>query len=89
LGKEMIAKILARINKGSCTQDVLEQELGISKNMLMALLEFMVQRGYLKEVSCESKCSGCPLKCFVPTTVKMYAITQKGIAYLKNKGMHK
>jgi hypothetical protein len=86
LGKEMIAKILSRINKGACTQDVLEQELGISKNKLMALLEFIVREGYLEETVCETKCRACPLKCAILTPVKMYKVTSKGMKYIKNEG---
>lgn len=85
----MIAKILASINKGACTEDMLAQKLSTSKNMIVASLEFMVHEGYLEETSCENKSLGCPLKCSIPIPVRMYAITQKGITHLKNEGMYK
>jgi hypothetical protein len=81
----MIAKILARINKGACTQDILAEEFGLRKNTVAALLEFMVHEGYLEEIVCETECRACPLKCDVPMPTKMHTVTLKGRRYIKNK----
>jgi hypothetical protein len=80
----MIAKILVRINKGTCTKDALSQELGIRKRIIEEALSFMHHEGFLEEITCNSRCGDCPMNC-VTTNVKMYTITQKGINHIKNE----
>lgn len=91
-------EILCRIEKGG-TLDVLANEFGMRKLVLLARIEFMVRAGYLSEISSEKGqgCAGCPMSgtCSVPVPegrgkVKMYVLTEKGMECIqgaKNKGV--
>lgn len=84
-------ELLCRIEKGG-TLDVLAEELGMRKSVLMARIEFMVRAGYLKEIGLGEGhgCGGCPMSktCSVPVPegsgkVKMYVLTEKGMECVK------
>ena len=83
-------KILRGIEKGG-TLDVLAEELGMRKSMLMARIEFMARAGYLSEINSEKGqgCGGCPMSktCSVPAPesvkVMVYMMTEKGIECVK------
>ncbi|MCW3134101.1 MAG: FeoC-like transcriptional regulator [Methanophagales archaeon] len=87
-------EILRRIEKGG-TLDELAAELDIRKSALVAMIEFMVRAGYLKEIGLGGGqgCGGCPMSgtCRVPVPgsgrgwVRLYMLTEKGMEYIKNK----
>nr|CBH38716.1 conserved hypothetical protein [uncultured archaeon] len=91
-------EILCRIEKGG-TLDVLANEFGMRKLVLLARIEFMVRAGYLSEIHSEKGqgCAGCPMSgtCSVPVPegsgkVKMYVLTEKGMECIqgaKNNGV--
>ena len=76
-------EILSRIRGGKTIKD-LADELGTNRSTLQAMVDFMVEEGYLEKVDI-STCSTCPLssKCSVEdnSTTKMYALTLKGINF--------
>jgi len=78
----LIKRILSEIGKGK-TIDELAEYLDMSKPMLLAMIEFMIDEGYLEKINMQ--CSTCPLssKCSVKNErVKMYTLTQKGKEFL-------
>jgi len=83
-------EILSRIGKGKTIED-LADELGTNKSMLQAMIDFMVERGYLERVNL-SACSTCPLssKCFPEdgSTTKMYTLTLKGAEFISETKSH-
>ncbi len=82
-------EILRRIERGG-TLDELATELGMRKSVLVAMIEFMVRKGYLYEIHsdrCE-RCSMCGM-CSVPVPggggwVRMFTLTEKGMEYIRN-----
>ncbi|MBE9593752.1 MAG: hypothetical protein IMF19_09755 [Proteobacteria bacterium] len=61
------------------------------KSILVAIIEFLLRAGYLCEACPWKRCAGCSLSkiCSVPVPgggkgwVKMYAFTEKGMAYIE------
>ena len=78
-----VKEVLLKASAGGITADI-SKELGIGEPTLRAMLEFMVERGYLEEIDCGIGCPGCPMKCEVPTNIKMYILTEKGKGYIKD-----
>jgi len=84
------AEILCLIEKGG-TLDVLAKELDMSKSILVARIEFLVRAGYLCEIRAGNGCGGCAncKSCGVPVPgggdagMKMYTLTEKGMAHVK------
>ncbi len=85
-------KILRRIEKGG-TLDELAKVLDMSKPLLVARIEFLVRAGYLSEIRSGNGCGGCAncKSCGVPVPgggdagMKMYMLTEKGMAQVKNE----
>ncbi len=86
-------EIIRRIEKGG-TLDGLATELGMRKSVLVAMIEFMVRRGYLREIPEKGHgCTGCPMSgtCNVPVPgggrgwVRRYMLTEKGKECIKNE----
>jgi len=78
-------KILSEIGKGK-TIGELAGYLDMNKSMLLAMIEFMADEGYLEKMSIQ--CSACPFdsKCSVKNEgVKMYALTQRGKEFLSER----
>jgi hypothetical protein len=85
-------ELLCRIEKGG-TLDELATELGMRKSVLVAMIEFLVRKGYLIEIRSgqEQRCAGCSMcgTCSVPVPgggsgwVKMYSLTEKGMERVK------
>jgi hypothetical protein len=84
--------ILRRIEKGG-TLDELAKVLHMSKSLLVARIEFLVRAGYICEISLGNECGSCAncKSCGVPVPgrgdagMKMYMLTEKGMAHVKNE----
>jgi len=80
-----IKKILFGIGKGT-TIDALTEELNMNKSLLRAMIEFSINRGYLKKIDTQYSCANCFLgseysaKCCSSPT-KMYTLTSKGLGF--------
>jgi hypothetical protein len=60
----MLKEILARLADGrSWTIETLAQELGVTPELLMAMIDQLVRQGYLKPVgdACGGGCTSCSL----------------------------
>ena len=85
-------EILRRIEKGG-TLDELAKVLDMSKSLLVARIEFLARAGYLCEIRSGNGCGSCAncKSCGVPvpgggdTGMKMYMLTEKGMAHVKNE----
>ncbi|MCK4433133.1 MAG: hypothetical protein KAV48_04290 [Methanomicrobia archaeon] len=78
-------KILSEIGKGK-TIDELAGYLDMNRSMLLAMMDFMVDEGYLEKISIQ--CSACYLssKCSTKNeSIKMYALTRRGKEFLNER----
>jgi len=75
-------KVLSRIGNGN-TIDTLARELNMNRSILLAMIKFMVDEGYLEITSMQCSCSGsnCSEKCCDSET-KIYALTSKGERFI-------
>jgi hypothetical protein len=81
-------ELLHRIENGG-TLDELANELDMRKSILVAIIEFLLRAGYLCEVCPGKRCVECSMSkiCSVPVPgggkgwVRMYVLTEKGMAY--------
>jgi len=88
-------ELLSKIEKGG-TLDGLAAELGMRKSVLVAMIEFLVRKGYLSEIRSGEgqRYAGCSMcgTCSVPAPggrngwVKMYMLTEKGKECVKKEG---
>lgn len=82
----MIEKILRMMQEGG-TIDSIAEKLDMRKATIRAILESMVDKGYLMEVNCGSHCNGCSLTCSKSTPtdakMKMYTVTEKGVKQIR------
>ena len=82
-----IKEILSKVREGK-TVDAVGRELDIRESTLRAMIDFMVEKGYLEEFESGGGCAGCFLKkkCNVPPPgerkTKTYALTDKGKEYI-------
>ena len=76
-----IKEILSRIGKGT-TVDALVRELNMNESLLRAMIKFLVDRGYLREINTRYNCMNCLLgtecstECYKSLT-KMYTLASK------------
>ena len=81
-----IKEVLLKVREGA-TVDALSKELGMRESTLRAMIDFMLERGYL-EVIQGGSCAECSLrkKCNVPPPeerkAKMYVLTKEGREYI-------
>lgn len=81
-----IKEVLLKISEGK-TIAAIAKELDMREATLRAMIEFMVERGYLKEFESGGGCAGCPInrKCkehALKGNLKIYALTGKGKEYI-------
>jgi hypothetical protein len=82
--------ILRLIEKGG-TLDELAKVLDMSKSLLVARIEFLVRAGYLCEIRSGNgygSCANCKSCCVLgreDAGMKMYILTEKGMAHIKNE----
>ena len=83
-----VKEILSKVSEGR-TVTTIVKELDIRESTLRAMIDFMVEKGYLGEFEGGGGCAGCSLKgrCSVPAPgeqrLKMYALTNKGREYIR------
>ncbi len=82
-----IKEVLAKVSAGKTVEDA-SKELNMREPTLRAMIDFMVEKGYLGEFEGGAGCAGCSLrgKCKVPLPgeqrFKMYVLTGQGREYL-------
>ena len=81
-----IKEVLSGIRDGS-TIDTLARELDMNRFTLLAMVEFLVDTGYLEIVEMRSTCSGCfgsncSLENACNSELKVYALTSKGERFI-------
>jgi len=78
--------IISKISEGKIL-DALSRELGIRDTTVRSIIDSMVHQGYLGEIRCGSGCSKCLMDCgsLTSSKVKMYAVTDKGMEYVKQR----
>ncbi|NQS89096.1 hypothetical protein HQ584_04840 [Patescibacteria group bacterium] len=80
-------EVLSRIGKRN-TINNLAEELNMRKSTLRAMIEFMVNRGYLGEIGAHHSCFSCLLnpKCSAKYDgLKIYTLTSRGMEYIKRE----
>ena len=83
-----IKEILSKVSEGK-TIETASKELDMRESTLRAMLEFMVEKGYLEEFQGGGGCAGCSLKkkCSLPAPgerrLKMYVLTKQGREYIR------
>ena len=84
----MIIEKILRVTQEGGTIDNIAEKLEMRKTTVRAILEFMVEKGYLVEIDCSSGCDGCLLKCRksapAGTNMKMYIATEKGMKHTES-----
>ena len=83
-----IKEILSKVTEVK-TVAVISEELDVRESTLRAMIDFMVEKGYLGGFEGGAGCAGCSLKerCSVPAPgerrLKIYALTKKGREYIR------
>ena len=81
-------EILSKVSEGK-TIETTSKELNMRESTLQAMIDFMVEKGYLGEFEGGAGCAGCSLKgrCSVPAPgergLKMYVLTKEGSEYIR------
>ena len=80
----MLKEVLKKIAAGEILSlKELAESLGLSENMLKAMLEDLERMGYLtsRAPDCAFRCEGCPLRssCKVAGVERIWFITEKGL----------
>ena len=84
----LVKEVLLKISEGKTIADI-SKELDVREATLRAMVEFMVDKGYLEEIEYGAGCAGCHLngKCSTPSSgerkMKMYALTKETMDYIK------
>ncbi|RKY29973.1 MAG: hypothetical protein DRP74_07865 [Candidatus Omnitrophota bacterium] len=86
-----IKEILSRIGEGT-TIGALAEELNMNKSLLRAIIEFSIDKGYLKEIDTQHDCAKCLLilKCSTKDhsfPIKMYILTAKGLELISSSSI--
>lgn len=79
----MLERLLALLREGGArTYPELAKAIGVSEELLDALLEDLSRMGYIKPVAqaCEGACANCPMSgvCAVGERGKVWTLTAKG-----------
>lgn len=78
-------KILLKILEGKTIGDI-AKELNMGEHTIRAIIDSMIHAGYIMVVQCGNGCNMCPMKCDpLPSTIKMYMLTEKGMEYLRQR----
>jgi len=80
----LLKEVLKKIAAGEVLSlKELAESLGLSENMLKAMLEDLERMGYLtsRAPDCTFRCEGCPLRssCKVAGVERIWFITEKGL----------
>ena len=83
-----IKEILSKVSEGR-TVEAISEALDVRESTLRAMIDFMVEKGYLEEFQGGGGCAGCSLKrkCSVlapgEQRLKMYVLTKEGREYIR------
>lgn len=83
-----IKEVLSKVSEGK-TVKAASKELNVRESTLRAMIDFMVEKGYLGEFEGGAGCAGCSLrgKCKKPSSgeqrFKMYVLTGQGREHIK------
>ena len=83
-----IKEVLSKVREGK-TVEAISEALDVGESTLRAMIDFMVEKGYLEEFEGGGGCAGCSLKrkCNLPPPgerrLKMYALTKQGRGYIE------
>ncbi|GEM_PF-2380870 len=83
----MLKEILSGISSGT-TADALARELGLKRSTLMAIVESLVDAGYIEVVGMQGSCSGCggSVSCSSNQGCDgMYALTLEGERFISHE----
>jgi len=88
-----IKEVLSKVREGK-TVEAISEALDVRESTLRAMIDFMVEKGYLEEFQGGGwgggGCAGCSLKekCNLPPPgerrLKMYVLTKEGREYIKH-----
>jgi len=86
----LLREVLKKIAEGEALSlKELADGLGLSEEMLKAMLEDLERMGYLasRVPDCSFRCEGCPLRssCKVAGVEKIWFITEKGLKTTKSQ----
>ena len=83
---DVTREILKKISERK-TLDSIAKELDMRKPTLHARVDSFIYQGYIAEIKYDSSCSMCPLNCNSKSScdsgIKMHAVTDKGVHYIK------
>jgi tRNA G26 N,N-dimethylase Trm1 len=79
----MLKEVLKEIKEADFySKQQIANNLGVSENVLVDMINTLVRMGYLNEdlgsPTCETKCSGCSVSSCNTIPIKMLSITEKG-----------
>ena len=58
------------------------KDTGISEELFSAIVDSLINDGYLVEISCDKKCSKCILGCYKQSGAKIYVLSGKALGLL-------
>jgi len=79
--KSIVRKILEGIREGK-DKIALIEDTNISEELFSAIIESLINDGYLVEISCDKKCSKCILGCYKQSGTKIYVLSGKALGFL-------
>ena len=79
--KSIVRKILEGIREGK-DKIALIKEMGISGELFSAVIESLINDGYLIEINCDKKCSKCIFGCYKQGDTKIYVLSDKAFEFL-------
>jgi len=79
----MLKEVLKEIKEADFySKQQIANNLGVSENVLVDMINTLVRMGYLNEdlgsPTCDTKCSGCSVSSCNTIPIKMLSITEKG-----------
>ena len=79
--KSIVRKILEGIREGK-DKIALIEDTNISEELFSAIIESLINDGYLVEISCDKKCSKCILGCYKQSGTEIYVLSGKALGFL-------
>ncbi|HEB37469.1 MAG TPA: hypothetical protein ENI14_02265 [Thermoplasmatales archaeon] len=58
------------------------KDIGISEEMFSAIIDSLIDDGYLVKTYCDKKCSKCILGCYRRSNAKIYVLSKKALEFL-------
>jgi len=79
--KSIVRKILEGIREGK-DKIALIEDTNISEELFSAIIDSLINDGYLVEISCDEKCSKCILGCYKQSGAKICVLSGKALGLL-------